>query len=161
VPGSVDLSPWLGKNILVELVTDFRANFIFDWAQWADLVVSNSVVMCSLALSPTSATVSAQGGQAMANVTAPATCPWFTKTTVPWVSVSSGGSGTGNGTVSYSVDPNASAPRFGSLSIAGKTLTISQSDSNGVLPKSFPPSDYKPVKARLAQPSPSGRGRRG
>jgi hypothetical protein len=135
VPGSVDLSPWRGKNILLELVTDSRANFQFDWAQWADLVISNSVVTCSFALSPTSATVSAQGGQNMANVTAPATCPWFTKTMVPWISVSSGGSGTGNGTVSYTVDPNPSAPRYGSLTIAGQNLTVSQSDTNGILPK--------------------------
>lgn len=135
VPGSVDLSPWRGKNILLELVTDSRANFLSDWAQWADLVISNSVVTCGFSLSPTSATVTAQGAQGLANVAAPATCPWFAKTTVPWISVSSGGSGTGNGSVSYSVNPNASAPRFGSLSIAGKTLTISQSDSNGILPR--------------------------
>ena len=36
-PGSLDLSPWGGQNVLVQLVTDSMVNSNFDWAYWADL----------------------------------------------------------------------------------------------------------------------------
>ena len=44
-----------------------------------------------------------------------------------WISVTSGSSGTGNGTVSYTVAANtATNARTGTLTIAGQTVTVTQ-----------------------------------
>ena len=45
-----------------------------------------------------------------------------------WITVTTGGSGTGNGTVAYTAAANtATSPRTGTLTIAGQTLTVTQS----------------------------------
>ena len=45
-----------------------------------------------------------------------------------WLIVTSGGSGTGNGTVNYSVDSNLSVnSRTGTITAAGQTFTVNQS----------------------------------
>jgi hypothetical protein len=35
----IDLSPWRGQNILIQLITDSERNATFDWARWADLEI--------------------------------------------------------------------------------------------------------------------------
>jgi hypothetical protein len=40
--GSLNLSAWQGQQILLELVTDSRANYNFDWAHWADLMLTSA-----------------------------------------------------------------------------------------------------------------------
>ena len=48
-----------------------------------------------------------------------------------WVSITSGASGTGNGTVNYSVQANsASSARTGTMTIAGQTFTVTQTGTN-------------------------------
>jgi hypothetical protein len=44
-----------------------------------------------------------------------------------WASITSGSSGTGNGTVNYTIQTNAGAQRSGTLSISGQTFSITQS----------------------------------
>ena len=44
-----------------------------------------------------------------------------------WIHVTAGANGSGNGTVAYSVDANAAgASRTGTLTIAGRTFTVTQ-----------------------------------
>ena len=44
-----------------------------------------------------------------------------------WINITSGSSGTGSGTVSYSVAVNTSkAPRTGTMTIGGRTFTVMQ-----------------------------------
>jgi hypothetical protein len=130
----IDLQPWQGQNVLVQLITDSRTNNNYDNAEWADLILSNSNVNCAYSLTPAPA-VGAAGGQFSLNVTAPETCPWFVKVDVPWLSIVSGGSGVGNGTVSYSVSQNSGPPRSVDLIIAEKVVRVDQSDANGNLAK--------------------------
>jgi hypothetical protein len=62
------------------------------------------------------------------DVTAPAGCSWNSVSNVDWVVLFLSGSGTGNGSVAYSVASYTGiASRTGTLTIAGYTLTISQS----------------------------------
>jgi hypothetical protein len=83
---------------------------------------------CSYSLSPTSQQVPAAGGTGSVAVTAPAGCTWMAApNNTPWVTITSGASGTGNGTVQYAFDPNSGAPRNGALTIAGQNFGISQS----------------------------------
>ena len=85
---------------------------------------------CSYSISPTSNTLAGGAGTGTVNVTAGPGCPWTASTTPgswDWVGISSGASGTGNGTVTYSVLPNNSgSPRTGTLTIAGQTFTVTQ-----------------------------------
>jgi len=124
--GSVELAQWQGQNVLFQLVTDSRANYNSDHAAWGDLIVSASGLTCSYSLSATQANVGAQGGQFSVNVTAAQqTCPWAATGAPSWVHINSG-AGIGNGTVTYTVDQNWSAPRSAALTIAGQTFTITQ-----------------------------------
>lgn len=63
-------------------------------------------------------------------VTAGAGCAWTAVNNDPWITITSGGSGTGNGTVNYSVAANGGGARNGSMTIAGLSFTISQSGTS-------------------------------
>jgi uncharacterized protein (TIGR03437 family) len=54
-------------------------------------------------------------------------CPWLALSSVDWVNITSGASGTGNGTVSLIVSPNPlSANRSALIPVAGQIVTVSQ-----------------------------------
>src|SRR5262249_48589680 len=60
---------------------------------------------------------------------APANCGWQAIPNDPWLSITSGASGVGNGTVGYHVAVNATGnPRSGTITIAGQTFTVNQSN---------------------------------
>jgi hypothetical protein len=87
----------------------------------------SGIPSCSYTVSPTSATSSALGGSASVIVTAPAGCSWIAVSNAAWITVASGASGTGGGTVGYTVGPNPTATaRTGTLTIAGQTFTVTQ-----------------------------------
>jgi uncharacterized repeat protein (TIGR01451 family) len=80
-------------------------------------------------ISPTSASYPADGGEGIVNVTAPSNCPWQVVSNDPWLIVTSGSLGLGMGTVSYDVEVNTTgSPRIGTLTIAGLTFTVNQSN---------------------------------
>jgi hypothetical protein len=81
---------------------------------------------CSHTINPASANVAEQGGPATATVTTAAHCTWTAASNVPWITVTSGASGSGNGSVAYTVAGNSGTARQGALIIAGQTLTIMQ-----------------------------------
>src|SRR5688572_8224296 len=81
---------------------------------------------CAYTINPTSANVAGEGGPGTATVTAAANCTWTAAGGVTWITVTSGASGNGNGSVAYTVAANSGSARSGSLTIAGQTLTISQ-----------------------------------
>jgi hypothetical protein len=83
---------------------------------------------CSYSLAPGSQTVSAGAGTGTVAVTAPAGCSWTAApANTPWVTVTNGASGNGNGTVQYAFEANTGAPRTGTLTIAGHSFTLTQS----------------------------------
>ncbi len=82
---------------------------------------------CSYSLSPTSQTVPAGAGTGSVAVTAPSGCLWTAATSnTPWVTISSGASGSGNGTVQYAFEANGGVARNGTLTIAGQSFGITQ-----------------------------------
>jgi len=81
---------------------------------------------CAFAISPDSQSVASSGGSGSVAVTAPSGCGWSAKSNVSWISITSGGSGSGNGTVAFSVASTNGAARSGTLTIAGKTFTVNQ-----------------------------------
>src|SRR5579871_2931552 len=61
------------------------------------------------------------------SVTTGPACSWTAASSVPWIGVASGASGTGNGSVKFSIAPDPSGvSRAGTLSVAGYSLTVTQ-----------------------------------
>jgi hypothetical protein len=83
-------------------------------------------VGCSYSISPANQNVASSGTTVMVNVTAPAGCSWTASSNVGWIGVSSGSSGSGNGTVQLVVASNPDAERRGTVTIGGQTYTIVQ-----------------------------------
>ncbi|MCX5831479.1 MAG: BACON domain-containing carbohydrate-binding protein [Deltaproteobacteria bacterium] len=81
---------------------------------------------CTYALSPTSQSFSSSGGTNNVVVTAGTGCTWNASEILSWVAINSGTPGSGNGTVNYTVDPNSSTYRNGSMTIAGTNFPITQ-----------------------------------
>jgi len=88
--------------------------------------VNQEAQSCSYSISPTQQSFPASGGTGSVSVTAGAGCGWTASSNVAWVTVTSGASGTGNGTVGYSVAGNTSLSRTGTMTIAGQTFTVTQ-----------------------------------
>ena len=61
-------------------------------------------------------------------VTAPTGCAWTgVSNSTPWLTVTSGASGAGNGTVAFSATANPNGtPRTGTLTIGGQTFSVNQ-----------------------------------
>jgi hypothetical protein len=90
--------------------------------------VAQQESLCSYSLSAGQASLDpgASSGNTV-GVTAGSGCPWTASSDAAWISITSGASGTGNGTVTYSVQANStSSPRQGTMLIAGHTFTVNQ-----------------------------------
>jgi len=90
--------------------------------------VTQPGITCTFTLSATSGSVPASGGTGSTGVTSPAGCAWTgVSNNTSWLTVTSGGSGTGNGSVSFTAAPNTTPEaRTGTLDVAGQPFTITQ-----------------------------------
>ena len=86
---------------------------------------------CSYTVSPTSRTVARAGAIVSVSVAAPDGCDWSASAHSPWISISDGGTGRGNGTVTLAVEGSgASGARSASVTVAGHTVVIAQPAAN-------------------------------
>ena len=93
--------------------------------------LNNQSSECSYSLSAAGASIQASGGTGSLNVTAPANCGWTAASNQSFVSVTSGSSGSGTGTISYYVGQNASgSARTATITIAGQAFTVTQYGAN-------------------------------
>lgn len=83
---------------------------------------------CSYIVSPTSVSPSAGGTtSSYISITNGTGCAWSAISNTNWITILSGSSGTGGGTVQYSIDANyGTSARTGTMSIAGQTITVTQ-----------------------------------
>ena len=97
------------------------------WTLWCRL--AERIQAPALAVSPVGRAHSPAGAtgqlfQVAANV------PWMATANQPWISITGGGTGSGNGTVTYSVAANAGAIRSGTITVTGggisRTFTVNQ-----------------------------------
>ena len=89
-------------------------------------------IPCTYSVSPGSVLVARAGGSASLAVTSPVGCTWSASEQSSWLSIASGSSGTGNGTVTFSVAANtALTPRSTSVTVAGQAITITQPEMSG------------------------------
>ncbi len=61
-----------------------------------------------------------------ASVTVASGCAWTASSSVAWVTVIAGASGTGNGSVAFRVAANPGGVRTGTVTVAGQTFTVTQ-----------------------------------
>jgi subtilisin family serine protease len=82
---------------------------------------------CTYAISPTSQSIGSGGGTGSVSVTSGSSCNWQATSQASWVTITAGSSGTGNGTVNYTVAANnGTSSRIGTLLIGDQTFTVSQ-----------------------------------
>ena len=87
---------------------------------------------CTYSTSPTNPAFVAAGGMGSVRVTTQTGCEWAAVSAASWMSITSGGTGTGSGTVGYTVATNnAVSSRTAASTIAGHLFTLRQA---GVLP---------------------------
>gem|GEM_PF-1069092 len=86
-----------------------------------------TVTVCAYSILPTEASFPSAGASDSVSVSATNGCDWTATSNDNWITITSGGSGSGNGTLNYTVDANPSASlRTGTMTIAGKTFTVTQ-----------------------------------
>lgn len=84
----------------------------------------NPASSCTYSISPSSAAVGASAASGTFSVTATAGCAWSAASNASWLTTS--GSGSGNGTVQYFVAANSGGARTGTITVGGRTFTVSQ-----------------------------------
>ncbi len=82
---------------------------------------------CSFSVAPANHAFLSEGADGTANVTAGNGCAWTAVSHDPWITITSGANGSGNGTVRFAVAKNQeTAARKGALTIAGRKVTVAQ-----------------------------------
>src|SRR5215471_18689863 len=83
---------------------------------------------CAFPVVPGSHSFSGAGGSnTIAVTTPPCACSWTATAGANWITIDSGSSGSGNGTVAYSVAANpVNAARSSIITVAGQTFTVTQ-----------------------------------
>jgi CSLREA domain-containing protein len=95
--------------------------------------VFREVSSCEYSLTPTSEIFPASGGTDTVQVSAPGGCSWSAASDAPWISITSGSQGSGNGVVSYTVTHwDGEGVRTGTISIADLTFVVTQRSTDCV-----------------------------
>jgi all-beta uncharacterized protein len=93
---------------------------------------SGSSPTCTYAINPGSRNAVAAGETISVSVTAGTGCHWTASSPVSWVVVTSGASGSSNGSVNLTVSANpGTSSRTATVAIAGKSFTVTQAGSCG------------------------------
>ena len=97
------------------------------------LTVTQATGNGSFALATTSTNVAASVGSGSVTVTAGNGCTWTANNNVSWLTITGGASGSGNGTVSYSIAANSAncTNRTGTLTIGTQPFTVRQDGGTG------------------------------
>jgi hypothetical protein len=92
------------------------------------VTITQDAAPCAFTVSPTNPTsLSASGGSASVTVTTATGCAWTAAEPASWLTITSGASASGTGTVSYTAAANTTtSPRSTTLTVAGQAVTVSQ-----------------------------------
>ena len=109
-------------------------------ARQGEIVVNNNRVSirqdgatCAFQIAPLDQSVPAAGGTGRITVTGTAGCAWTAVANEQWLSITSGASGSGGGTVTFTIGPHVGLEsRTGTLTIAGRTFTVTQAAASCV-----------------------------
>ena len=74
---------------------------------------------CTYSISPTTQSLKAAGGSGIITVSSQGSCAWTAVNNVNWIAVTSGATGSGSGSVTFTVAANGTASqRSGTLTVA-------------------------------------------
>ncbi len=90
------------------------------------LSVQQAAAACSYSIKPISYNAGKGPDDVLVNVTTGSWCTWTTSTNASWVTIDSGRTGTGSGTVHLVIQANAGAPRSATVTIAENSFTLTQ-----------------------------------
>jgi lysyl endopeptidase len=136
-PGSSGSGLWTGTSANAMLVgtltggfascssptgSDFYGRFSVTYPN----IVGFLTTSCVSGINPTSQSFSASGGTGSIMVTAPAACSWTASSTDAFLTITSGSSGTGPGTISFSVAGNNGLQRSGSIVVGRQVFNVNQ-----------------------------------
>lgn len=82
---------------------------------------------CSYTVTPTSRSVAIGGGSSTFSVATTSGCAWTAESEAGWITITSGATGTGNGTVGFTAAANTGPARTGTINIAGQDVSVTQS----------------------------------
>lgn len=115
---------------------DLAANELWYWharatngtvtSDYSSTATFRTVTACSYAVSPTGVSAASGGGNFSVAVSTGTGCTWTAVSNSSFITINAGSSGTGSGTVAFTVGTNGSSNRTGTLTIAGQTVTVSQ-----------------------------------
>ncbi len=89
---------------------------------------ASAIVECSLSVSPTTVNAAASASSGSLAVTSGGGCSWASTTADSWISITSGATGSGSGTVAYTLQANTSSvSRSGLIVVTGSGATINVS----------------------------------
>jgi hypothetical protein len=90
------------------------------------LEIVQRAAACRFQVAPTTLSVNTTGGEATVNITAPGGCSWRAQSDAPWITRVVPGEGAGSAAVRLSVAPNTGDVRRGTMTVAGRSITIEQ-----------------------------------
>jgi hypothetical protein len=117
-------------------------------------VRQEAAATCRFTLSPASASFGKDGVSASFAVSAGERCSWSAASDAFWLTIESGGSGTGNGTITYAIERNRQlTSRTGTIAVADQLFTVTQAGDTGPAPVC----DYsvRPVEFTLCMTAPT------
>ena len=125
VPDYIDANP-ADAGVAQESILSRDGNYVGQ--RLSDRSVVGDVCDTGAGLTPASATVASAGATGNAvTIAAPTSCGWTAVSQVPWLTLVSGLTGSGSGSVVYDVAANPSSlARNGSLLIGGTTFPVQQ-----------------------------------
>ncbi|MGH9823375.1 MAG: BACON domain-containing protein, partial [Blastocatellia bacterium] len=80
----------------------------------------------SMTIDPANASFGTSGGTGTVSIGACGTCAWTASSNADWIGLTSNASGTGDGTINYSVTLNEGPSRTGAIAVSGQTVTVGQ-----------------------------------
>jgi hypothetical protein len=87
----------------------------------------NQASGCTYSINPTKQSINENGGAGTpVAVSAGTGCGWTATSNDSWITITSGASGSGNGTVRFNIASNNGKQRTGTLTIAGEKFTVEQ-----------------------------------
>ncbi|MEK7832709.1 MAG: BACON domain-containing carbohydrate-binding protein, partial [Acidobacteriota bacterium] len=93
---------------------------------------------CSFTVTPLNQVFGSEGANGTINVSTQSGCQWTAQSNAAWVTITSGLTGSGSGSVGFTVAPNQGGSRTGLLNIAGQTVFINQTGRLVFYPLPYP-----------------------
>lgn len=133
--GVLDLSPWSGQNVVLDLVSDSQGFNSYFRSPWAELTIASGAgSTCAASIDSNGGiTAPAAGVTGTITVSAASGCNWSTESNADWVNISPS-AGAGTGAATYTVSPNAGPARSTTIVVGGHLLTVNQATAPAVTP---------------------------